>query len=353
MAAASSFSGDNHNKTKSVGTQHDASHANVFDPWIKQNSVPNSSTKSSDNKPKTNNASQQTSSSSTLTRKLANPNAKLIVITDDFKKKALSNNQEVMVDTKRKILRYMKANKLMSSSRSMDDVRISTDEPNEVTLKAMNMNEHQMNSSVLSMERVKDNTGNVEKAKPISKSVDNISVKSGELDDVLDNVGSVELIFISDEFLNKVSKDQDVIILKNYPNKANTLNTRKTGQSNTANIHKIKINANRNGHTNTNKQIVVVSDDFRRKSLKDQSIVIVDEPKRTNGNDNDTDSDETGTVNGHSNKCKNQHAKLNRQSSAETSIDDVNNKITSRAFQSYDEEPEHLESKEIKTDEIQ
>lgn len=115
-----------------------------------------------------------------LTQKLANTNAKVIVITDDFKKKALTN-QEVFVDTKRKMLRYMKANKLTNSSRSMDD----DTEPDEPT--------------------------KLDKQKAISKSVDNVSQLSTELDQ-LDNVGSVELIFISDEYLNKVAKP-DVIIL--------------------------------------------------------------------------------------------------------------------------------------------
>lgn len=164
---------DNHNKTKSVGTQHDAN--NAYDPWIRQTeSINHKSSKSYSSK------SITTTTSSILNQKLANTNAKVIVITDDFKKKALTN-QEVFVDTKRKMLRYMKANKLTNSSRSMDDDNES-DEPVKI-----------------------------EKQKAISKSVDNVSQLSTELDQ-LDNVGSVELIFISDEFLNNVDKP-DVIIL--------------------------------------------------------------------------------------------------------------------------------------------
>lgn len=158
---------DNHNKTKSVGTQHDAN--NAYDPWVRQNATDSTKTKSN-----------SSTKSAVLTQKLANTNAKVIVITDDFKKKALTN-QEVFVDTKRKMLRYMKANKLTNSSRSMDD-DTEPDEPSKL-----------------------------DKQKAISKSVDNVSQLSTELDQ-LDNVGSVELIFISDEYLNKVAKP-DVIIL--------------------------------------------------------------------------------------------------------------------------------------------
>lgn len=168
---------DNHNKTKSVGTQHDAN--NAYDPWIRQTDTKSTASKLTGSKTSTTSSS---SSSSHLTQKLANTNAKVIVITDDFKKKAL--NQEIFVDTKRKMLRYMKANKMTNSSRSMDD-DTEPDEPNKI-----------------------------DKQKAISKSVDNVSQLSTELDQ-LDNVGSVELIFISDEYLNKVVKP-DVIILVSF-----------------------------------------------------------------------------------------------------------------------------------------
>lgn len=299
---------DKRNKTKSVGTQHNAN--NAYDPWIKQNSTNakngncNIFKNSSTNQKSTNNSS----------------NTKIIVITDDFKKKAL--NQEVLIDSKRKILRYMKTNKMLNSSRSMDDVRVTTTkllnqneliENNQID----NMNEHQMNSSVLSINNLNSNpiehSDNDKRQKAISKSFDNISLLSNELD-ALDNVGSVELIFISDEFLNKVS-DQNVIVLKNCA-KIATINK--------------QLNANNDMMATTStarKKIVVVTDEFCRKSIDNKNIVIVDGPKG----------------NGRT-KC----SKLNRQSSGESSVDDVNNKITSRAFRSYDEETEHLESKEIK-----
>lgn len=268
--------------------------------------------------------------------------AKVIVITDDFiKKKTL--NQEVLVDTKRKILRYMKANKLLSSSRSMDDVRVATTTATEADYKqaktTVNMNEHQMNTSVLSIDKTAViasndddsavNSTDMKKTKAISKSVDNISVLSTELD-ALDNVGSVELIFISDEFLNKVS-DQNVIVLKNNPKIPAALVTQKlTGRK----AAQGSFDGNSISKNVSHKQIVVITDEFCRNSIKGKKIVIVDESKK-----NDVANKKTP---------KQQH--LNRQSSAESSVDDVNNKITSRAFQSYDEEAEHLESKDIQKD---
>lgn len=86
----------------------------------------------------------------------------------------------------------------------------------------------------------------------------------------------------------------------------------------------------------------MASDAIRRKSMQTKNSI--DTPDQANENENGI-TDNNGTVNGNSDT---KHAKLNRQSSAETSIDDVNNKLTSHAFQSYDEQ-EHLESKEIKS----
>lgn len=85
------------------------------------------------------------------------------------------------------------------------------------------------------------------------------------------------------------------------------------------------------------------NDANRRKSIQTKTI----DDATDQGNDNENGVIDTdGTVNG--NTATTKHAKLNRQSSAETSIDDVNNKLTSHAFQSYDEQ-EHLESKEIQS----
>ncbi|XP_031621532.1 uncharacterized protein LOC116339656 [Contarinia nasturtii] len=297
---------DNHNKTKSVGTQHDAN--NAYDPWIRQNDTKSTVLKSTSSKSST----TSSSSSSHLTQKLANTNAKVIVITDDFKKKAL--NQEIFVDTKRKMLRYMKANKMTNSSRSMDD-DTETDEPTKI-----------------------------DKQKAISKSVDNVSQLSTELDQ-LDNVGSVELIFISDEYLNKVVKP-DVIILKNNSKQMNEYTNRKSKQSSLGGKTSNNSHVAENGQSTKKSN---VDDVPRRKSslpITKNVNATVGAQNKCNDNGNNGIVSDNEAVNGNTSNCK--HAKLNRQSSGETSIDDVNNKLTSHAFQSYDEQ-EHLESKEIQS----
>lgn len=393
-SSSSSWTDNTNNKTKSVGTQHDAT--NAFDPWIKQNTVSKNMSKHAQRSTAGHhqsskvNAAQKFTSNSKAT---ISANAKVIVITDDFKKKAL--NQQVLIDTKRKILRYMKTNKLMSSSRSMDDVRISSDDDESKDASSFNTNNDQNPASNISESQKttgenanKSKIDKNSKTKAISKSVDNVSLLSAEMD-ALDNVGSVELIFISDEFLNEVSNQNVIVLKKNSkipPNflrnnkqqsvndsslvdrsvdngsggtalkvrvksvenetefqsdqssdsmaTASTAATMKTGSNNSNNNNNTN-NGNSSGKINKyKKQVIVVSDNFRKKSLKDKKIVIVDEPKRRPGK-------------------LSSNAKLNRQSSGESSIDDVNNKITSHAFQSYDEESEDLESKEIQSPDLE
>lgn len=321
-AHSKATSSGNHYKTKSVGTQHDANGggANLcYDPWIKQSDAAISSTSSAQ-------------------RYGSHNNAKVIVITDDFKKKAL--NQDVRIDSKRKILKYMKTNKSLGSSRSMDDVCIDNGDMAATGItddKSTNDGRKIVKTKTATTTATADNIDtdpitphDKTITKAISKSFDNISLLSTEID-VLDNVGSVELIFISDEFLNKVNQ-QDVIVLKN---------------NGVARSSALKC---ANGGTTINdKQIVVVSDHFRRKSIQDQKIVIVDKPRKSSssgGGGGNSDHASSGNTTSTSGKA---HPKLNRQSSGESSVDDVNNKITSRAFQSYDEETENLESKDIKT----
>lgn len=114
-----------------------------------------------------------------------------------------------------------------------------------------------------------------------------------------------------------------------------------------------------NNNTNENGQMskkTAPTNDIRRKSMQQKNSIVIDEQQQQNqeqnqeqheSNDNGNCVTDNCAVNGNANKSS---AKLNRQSSGETSIsiDDVNNKLTSHAFQSYDEQ-EHLESKEIQS----
>lgn len=101
--------------------------------------------------------------------------------------------------------------------------------------------------------------------KDLSKSCEDMSDekkkldKSSEEDDgydnyLLENGNSVELVFISDEYLNKISKEQDQVIVID-----------------TANKEKLKKNLlNRE----IDKKIVVITDDYKNKILKDNTIVV-------------------------------------------------------------------------------
>lgn len=130
----------------------------------------------------------------------------------------------------------------------------------------------------------------------LSKSIDNVSLTE------LADVGSVELIFISSEDIAAaVENSRNVIVL-------NELNQQR---------HR----TNRKG--SRKKQLVFVTDDFRRNSLKQNKAVVVDPSRRR------------------------RPLKQLKESAQQTSIDDVGNKITSHAFHSYDEEQEDLERKEL------
>lgn len=130
------------------------------------------------------------------------------------------------------------------------------------------------------------------------------------------------------EYTNRKSKQSSLIGKANGRNNNShvTNNTTENGQS------KKQVAAT----------AAVAVEDVRRKSISKNATNAAEENQ--DRDNNGVESDSSATVNGNSNK----HGKLNRQSSGETSIDDVNNKLTSHAFQSYDEQ-EHLESKEIQS----
>lgn len=250
-------------------------------------------------------------------------NNEIVIVSDQFKEQALKN-QNVVVDSKRKILKLMKSQRM--NSRSLEDIRQSCDQfssSNDVDINSTrqsNIKNIQLPSLLLNKNLPTNNAGNSIKA--ISKSVDNVSITS---DSVLDNVGSVELVFISDEFLNKAN-NQNIIIF-------NDNNLKSPGITASSFINKMVSKSKKSISstlTDSNvsigsqkKKIISISDDFRRNSIKNKVIVLSEPRKRL------------------------KDIKLKRNSSQESSVDDVGNKITSHAFHSYDEEQENLESKEL------
>lgn len=116
---------------------------------------------------------------------------------------------------------------------------------------------------VKSVKRFNNNNNSIDK--DLSKSCDDVaednfkSKKNSEEDDedetyLLENGNSVELVFISDEYLNKISKEQDQVIVVDNKNKDKLKNL----------MNKDK----------DDKQIVVITDDYKNKILKDNTIIV-------------------------------------------------------------------------------
>lgn len=142
----------------------------------------------------------------------------------------------------------------------------------------------------------------------------NRSSVNGSLTDVSKNVlsksdslTSVELVFIPDECLQETPKK--VYILKD----------------NAAGLNKTILSKIQNNGTDTQqKEIFFISDGYRKNSVKHKIVIVDEEPKR-----------------------RNKPLKYLKNTVQQSSVDDVNNKMVSHAFHSYDEEDENLEKKEL------
>lgn len=104
-----------------------------------------------------------------------------------------------------------------------------------------------------SKNRLKDKSPDESKAKSVSHLNDD-----DEGEEYIENGESIELIFISDEFVNKSQKqEQELIILDEHDGKR------------------------RESLTNSNKQkIVIITDEYKQKVLRNNSIVVTGEKKR-------------------------------------------------------------------------
>lgn len=162
------------------------------------------------------------------------------------------------------------------------------------------------------------------KQKSFSKSADDVSVlNENSLDD---NIGSVELIIISDKFTANASR-QTVHVLKNgeHPTQvalSRSFTTARHTKTNTLKKTSVQKKAAFTRKSIINKkEIIYISDDFRRNSLRN-NIVVVSEP----------------TI-----------SALLLQNGRRESLanGDFVNGNTSHAFRSYDEDHQHLESKEL------
>lgn len=97
--------------------------------------------------------------------------------------------------------------------------------------------------------RLKEKSPDDSKAKSVSHLND-----EDEGDEYIENGESIELIFISDEFVNKVQKQDQVIVLDEK-------------------------NGKRRESLTGNKKIVIITDEYKQKVLRNNSIVLTNETK--------------------------------------------------------------------------
>lgn len=235
----------------------------------------------------------------------------VIVITDEFKKKA----------TEHQITIKKMKNKRSTLSKSMET--LSTPELEQRKFLLNDSENGTINDSNIEV--------NNKMKKGRSKSVDDISTSSNEM---LEGVDSVELIFISDEFLHKANKQQPEVIIVNDP-------TRKISTSPlslTINNDEKALNGNqgkkrspkdrspknkspleRSPKESKDKKLYVISDEFKSKSLNNTVIVVKQKAEK---------------------KTKDQLIK-------EQSINIKTTATNSNSFLTYEEPNDDLESKKI------
>lgn len=102
-----------------------------------------------------------------------------------------------------------------------------------------------------------------DKARSRSKSLDDISTSSNE---IIEGVDSVELIFISDEFLNKMNKRQSEVIIVDDPFGRKPVRSTKSQQSHESSEKKVA--------SKKSPKLYVISDDFKNKSLNNTVVVV-------------------------------------------------------------------------------
>lgn len=168
-----------------------------------------------------------------------------------------------------------------------------------------------------------------------SLSFDNVSNNSDT-----DDLGSVELVIISDEFINK-STDQNVTLLKPKvaSNRSKKINSKSSAKQNAiaAAVAVSAVAATKSSH----KKLIVISEEFKRKSLENTVVIVNDDDLKREIPQQTKSRQQTLK------QMKNLH-----NDSIESFADDVQNKIKSFAFKSYDEDDGHLEKKIIESSDL-
>jgi hypothetical protein len=169
---------------------------------------------------------------------------KIIIISDEYRKKPTENI--TIVKAKEKLT--------AKKSRSLENLQIVSMK-SQSKVKCVSTGKVSDANDTNNLDLSKNNKNKLKK-RALSKSADDLSTSSNE---VLENVDSVELIFISDEFLNSAEQPQVFIVTEKMDKKLKKqitdTNNRKMGKKD-------------------QKQIIIVSDNFKKKSLKNNTATL-------------------------------------------------------------------------------
>lgn len=206
-------------------------------------------------------------------------NKEVYVITDEFKKKCTEHH----IIVKQKNMKSQK--KKHPFSRSLENLATPEVQRKEFT----NVDEKKLVNGKNGVASVKK-PPKISETKTRSKSVDDISTSSNEM---LEGVDSVELIFISDEFLNKSIKEEPEVIIVDDPSKHPS--PRPTPSPNNSQVtpdDKLLVNGKSSKKTGSNKsnrdkspkdkKLYVISDDYKKRSLNNTVIVVKQREKKKN-----------------------------------------------------------------------
>lgn len=279
-------------------------------------------------------------------------NRKIVIISNEYKNKSEKN--DVYIRDRKELIKLFQQNK----SKSLDLLPPSK-HSNKFSSRKKTQDQVFSSQSVMNL--------------PNQESVDEIKNANSCSDDdgPYESINSVELIFISDEFLNKAVK-HDLKILKskqtateNSMRSTSSLKKKvRTLEATTSPIKTLKPEdccvdnpqtpspispdnyqitsqraaASRPSLTGS-KKLIVISEDFKRKSLENNVVIV------------DACTNDSNCIGEAIDKRK-KFQQTKRFSRQQSSIDDVANQMISHAFRSFEEPDEQcLESKELKTPE--
>lgn len=201
-------------------------------------------------------------------------NKEVYVITDEFKKKCTEHHIIVKRNTANQ-------KKKRPFSRSLENLSTPEVQRREFITTTTNTNGQTKCDFDLTNGAPSNNAkrnGKISETKNRSKSVDDISTSSNE---VLEGVDSVELIFISDEFLSKSNKEEpEVIIVDPSPRPTPSPNSQSGDEKLTNGKPSSRKSSQKSDKSPKDKKLYVISDDYKKRSLNNTVIVVKQREKK-------------------------------------------------------------------------